>query len=1381
MGARQYHYWPMCIRGILILAILTTTLYSQIKYPRFEHFSVDEGVPATYAVPRVQDDLGFLWIASNGLTRYDGYTFKTFTHDPQNPHSISSNDITNSTRSIVYSMWGGEELLWISASNALNRFDLRTETFSRYVLDPDLTIDEPRYWFSEAYEDRRGYLWLRVSNEAFYRFDKDAETFIKYIEGDDVRFFYEDAGDTIWVCTYKRKVFYYDVAADSFVTGDNANQAICQICEAGLRGYKVDPQGALWGRGGTGILRFDAGSDTGIYYEHNPDDPASLPSNKVNGIFEDESGILWMSLYNNGLAVFNRPEGTFQHFPYESNREEWISSNTLSPGVLDRSGVRWMGGENGLNKWDPQRNQFRVYKHQRDDEHSLNSNIIQELHMDPSGILWIGTDKGLNRFDTESGRFKRYPLKAEALFGGNRNSLRSIMQDATGILWLSTGIYIDRFDPTGDRIFSTVVYPKDRARSADASILDLLTDSKGLIWMGARWQLHHLDPNSGEVLETYLPSGTTVRIIREAANGLLWIGTWRSGLILLDPNDGSWLPIEYSPEGESDLASQNIEDILLGTNGIIWVATNAGLHELKPSSLYPGQYICKRYAEKDGLRHPSIYGLIEGDSTSIWMAAVGGLAKLDLLSRTFKWYDKTDGLASNSLTGAMARSADGSLYIGSTEGLTVFHPDSLKDNPHIPNIVLTDFQIFHKPVPIKSNPESQVDGEYTIPMSISYLDSIELSYRENVFSLEFSAMDFRNPMKNQYAYMLEGFNDDWTYTDANGRYVTYTNIDPGDYTFKVKGSNNDGLWNEKGRSLFIRITPPWWQTRLAYAGYILLGLSMLSGLWWFQLSRIRLRHQVELEHVAAERYQELDELKSRFFTNISHEFRTPLTLILGPIGKMLSKLKDSEWDQDLNIMQRHARRLLELVSQLLDLSKLEAGRLKLQAAERNLIPLLKGLVLSFASLAERRQITLSFNSDHEEVRVFVEKDAMSKIMNNLLSNAFKFTGDRGEIQVRVLVNESSDLSPAGEIVIDVSDTGVGIPADRIDHIFDRFFQVDSSETREREGTGIGLALTQELVELHHGSIEVDSTEGSGTTFTIRLPLGSTHLDESEIVDYSDTEDEDLRPPEVDFGDSDDIQPPSEGAAKPLILLVEDNTDVRSFTRSYLDEDFRCIEAVDGEDGLQKTLEKIPDLIVSDIMMPKMDGVELCKRIKTDERSSHIPVILLTAKADIGSKLEGLETGADDYLTKPFEGAELQVRIRNLIAQRKLLRDHFQKELSIVPADMDLSSMDAQFLEKVIKLVNENLTEPDFNVEWLSKKIFMSRQNLNRKLKALTGHNTTNFIRSMRLKRAAVLLQNKEATITEIAFQVGYSSSSHFTKAFQEEFGQTPTAFQTLEH
>ncbi|MFQ5865284.1 MAG: ATP-binding protein [bacterium] len=555
-----------------------------------------------------------------------------------------------------------------------------------------------------------------------------------------------------------------------------------------------------------------------------------------------------------------------------------------------------------------------------------------------------------------------------------------------------------------------------------------------------------------------------------------------------------------------------------------------------------------------------------------------------------------------------------------------------------------------------------------------------------------------------------------------------------------------------------------------------------------KLEQARLKQELELEQVHAEKLQEIDRMKSRFFANISHEFRTPLTLILGPLEKLLSEKFQQPVKKQFRVMLRNGRRLLRLINQLLDLSKLEAGSMGLKARPENIIPLLKGIVLSFSSLAERKKINLKFEVAEDEIIVYVERDKLEKIVSNLLSNAFKFTPKRSEICVAVSTHpEEHPSRPAlnkggqrGVVEITVRDSGTGIPPERLERIFDRFYQADDLYTSEQGGSGIGLALTKELVELHHGEIQVTSELGKGSTFIVRLPLGKEHLKPEEIVEPASIiahPESSIQHPEstIEYPES-SIRKATSSLERPVILIVEDNADVRTYIRDYLGKDYEITEAIDGEQGFKKSVNAIPDLIISDVMMPKLDGYELCRKLKTDERTSHIPVILLTARAGGQSKVEGLETGADDYIIKPFDARELQVRVKNLIEQRRKLRERFAKEITLQPKDIAITSMDAQFLQKAMDVVEQNLSDPEFSTDMFAKQVAMSRMQLHRKLRALTDHSAHGFIRAYRLKRAAQLLQHQAGTVTEICYDVGFSSLSHFSKAFREQFGQSPSAF-----
>jgi signal transduction histidine kinase/DNA-binding response OmpR family regulator len=604
---------------------------------------------------------------------------------------------------------------------------------------------------------------------------------------------------------------------------------------------------------------------------------------------------------------------------------------------------------------------------------------------------------------------------------------------------------------------------------------------------------------------------------------------------------------------------------------------------------------------------------------------------------------------------------------------------------------------------------------------------------------------------------------------------------PGNYVFRVKGSNNEGVWNEAGTSISIIIAPPWWKTTWAYILYAAALLSILYLAWKMQVKRIRMAHEYEMSRFEAEKLHEVDEMKSRFFANISHEFRTPLTLILGPAKQIIAETEEGKIREELNVIYRNANKLLGLVNQLLDVSKLESGTMKLRTVPQNIVPLVKALALSFTSYAERKRITLTFNSTEDEIRAYIDKDKIEKIITNILSNAFKFTPEGGRIDVAV--TREKDL-----VNVSISDTGTGIPAQKLPKIFDRFYQVDGSHTKEQEGTGIGLSLTKELVELHKGTIEVESTEGKGTTFTIRIPLGREHLKPEEVCEPEEGEvKSDLAvgrvsfvPEEMMYHEETKAEKPDIGSFtetdKPSLLIVEDNADVRNYIRDNVKKDYRILEAVDGEDGWKKSIEHMPDVIVSDVMMPKMDGFALCEKLKTDERTSHIPVILLTAKASSQDKIEGFATGADDYIMKPFEPEEVNARIRNLIEQRKRIHEHFRKHGLFEIEEKKITPVDRKFLQRAVAVITEHMSDPGFGVETLAAAMAVSTSVLLKKIEALIGEPPIELIKRTRLNRAAQLIESKFGNISEIALEVGFSNPSYFAECFKKQFGLTPSQY-----
>ncbi len=910
------------------------------------------------------------------------------------------------------------------------------------------------------------------------------------------------------------------------------------------------------------------------------------------------------------------------------------------------------------------------------------------------------------------------------------------------------------------------------------------------------------------------PDATAFSAIHQDSNGIFWLGT-KEGLWRLDPATGTLKNYRNDSKNPSSLSHNTVLSICADPaqpDRRLWVGTQGGGLNLFDCATEA----FTSFTEKDGLPNNVIYAILSDGAGHLWLSTNQGLSRLDPRTRTFKNYYVNDGLQDNEFNAcAYFKSSSGALFFGGINGFNAFYPEDIQDNPHAPPVVLTGFQIFNKPASFRA-PDSP------LKMPISETKELTLRYDQKVFSFEFAALDYTDPAKNQYAYKMENFDADWQPVSKR-RNATYTNLDPGKYVFRVKASNNDGVWSEEGLALAITITPPLWRTWWALGFYLIAGAGGLIGFVQRREHALKARTN-ELEAAVAERtalvrtqnerlaaqahkLQEADQLKSSFFANLSHEFRTPLTLILGPVEQELEKAPGEVSRRNLRLIKGNARRLLRLINQLLDLSRLEGGKMPLQAAPQDLVGLLKGITMSFASLAERKQIALKFVAREAEVIAYLDQDKVEKIFYNLLSNAFKFTPEGGSVEVAMASSEAPGAvsdervaqddthalpkkPPGNYVEITVRDTGIGIPADRLPFIFDRFYQVDSSSTREYEGTGIGLALVKELVELHRGQIGVMSSSGQGAAFTVRLPLGKEHLQPQEIMANVVTakrvsnENEDAL--ETHAFSADEDEPSEELAAKPptvpqsseeaIVLVVEDHADFRNFIRNHLEPAYKVIEAAQGEDGWEAAVTNIPDLIISDVMMPKMSGYDLCARLKRDERTSHIPVILLTAKAGAADKIAGLQTGADDYLPKPFDAMELQVRIKNLIESRRALRERFKQTVLLKPSELNVHSADEVFLKKVLAVVEKHLDKEDLTVDQVADGVGMSRAQLNRKLRAITNQSVMEFVQSIRLQRAADLLRKKVGTIAEIAFMVGFGDPSYFTKSFRKQFGKTPSEF-----
>jgi signal transduction histidine kinase/ligand-binding sensor domain-containing protein/DNA-binding response OmpR family regulator len=1350
---------------------------------RFKRLDINQGLSNNYVTCFLKDSKGFMWFGTNaGLNRYDGYSVTVFAHD-----ILDSTSLINSSISKLCE--GPDGTIWITTPQGINLYDPARENFSR---DPGNMLRKfsiPNGAIDDILRDKNGnYLFLHATEGLFYyRASGDKKTLAivhaakdpATICSNEISAIAEDHHGNLWIIhkngvletvsgetfqvtyrnTYLRDqhnakvlpydlmvdadgdpwlyvrqntlgVFHFNTARQDFTHYQNDSGKI-RLNTNIIRGIAQDNNGLIWiGTDHGGINLLDKKNESIRYLLHDPDDNNSLSQNTVNAVYRDDQGILWAGTYKDGISYYHPDIFRFALYTNSRSDGKSLPFNDINRFVEDDQGNLWLAANGGgLICFDRRKNTFRQFLHQPGNPNSIANNIIVSLYLDRDKKLWIGTYYGgLSCFDGK--RFTTYRHDPADPGSIADDSIWEIYEDSKRNLWIGTlDGGLDRFDRKTKTFYH---YPGDGTRLHSRYVSEVKEDRQGNIWIGTAYGLEMLDPATGQIRH-YLNdlqdptsiSNDVIHVIHQDSRGLLWIGT-ASGLNVVDN------------------------------------ATNS----------------FRVFRKNDGLPHNTILSIVEDDAGNLWMSTPNGLTRATVtgtssairdLSLQFRNYDESDGLQSREFNeNAAYKTRHGELIFGGAKGFNIFHPERITINQHPPSIVLNDFQIFNRRIEIGE----KRNGDVILSSAITNVPDITLQHSDNVIAIGFAALHYLHPEKNQYRYILEGFNKEWVTTDGQSRKAVYTNLDPGTYTFKVKASNNDGVWNEEGAALRITILPPFWKTRVAFVLYILLTFLTLLLARKLLLLRERTRFRLQQERQEAQRMHELDMMKIRFFTNVSHEFRTPITLILTPLEKLIKTSDNPTHQNQFQLIQRNARRLLNLVNQLLDFRKLETQGLKYNPSEGDIVQFINEVTYSFSDLSEKKDIKLSFHSSLSKFETMFDQDKLEKILFNLLSNAFKFTPEHGSVAVAV------DLTPAGEgvderkrIKITVSDTGIGIPSEKHEKIFERFFQNDLPASLVNQGSGIGLAITREFVRIQGGTITVSSEPEKGSSFTILLPA-------QEIRSAARAISEDIKASELVLQEvSDDhAEQQKTTTKKPILLLIEDNEDFRFYLKDNLKELYTILEAQNGLDGWQQAIKNIPDLIVSDIMMPEINGIELCRRLKLDNRTSHIPVILLTARTSEEQKLEGYETGAHDYVAKPFSFELLQSRIRNILRQQDAARKAFQQRLAVKGSDIEVMSLDEKLIQKAIALVEKNIDDPEFSVETFSHELGMSRIHLYRKLHTLTGKAPIEFIRTIRLQHAAQLLEKSQLTVSEIAYQVGFNNPKYFTRYFKEEFNMLPSVY-----
>ena len=1415
--------------------------------PEFLGYDISDGLSSNVAYAILEDSRGFIWIGTqDGLNRFDGYDFAVYGVGAEGGNFISHSGINALLEDQDGYLWIGTE------GGGLNCYDPETEMFWYFFHNPDDPGSLSSNSITSLIQDTDGTVWVGTSNglnqmQKEY-INRNKDKYIKPISCEFRRFYSQntepsslsssriscmfiDSYKHLWVGTENGLNIFQAEAGNqeggNFIRYTTDPKSALILSHNNINAVYEDKYGSLWVGTNKGVTRLTAKGNNGIPTKSRqimlvPGQQSSVGLNQVYDIIDDQAGNLWLSTIGGGLNVIHKDqlsedsEINFINYYHNDLDPTSISTNTINSLILARSGDIWFTSNNlGIGSINAREQIFRTLRHNPNEANSLSNNVVKSIIEDMSGNFWIGTwGGGLVKYTAEINKFKTYvPRPTDPDWLGS-DIIQVIVQEKDGIMWIGTqGMGLYRFNPETE-VFKNI----RRSDQNDTSIISndiwsLFPGRDGnILWIGTYEGLDKYDVGTGK-FKHYINdpeddqsiSFNEIRSLYEDNAGNLWIGTGGGGLDRLEIDKDVFHHHRDNSSDSTSLSNNSIYSIFEDKSGNLWIGTlGGGICKVEATEKYADKPAFQNYGKKEGLANDVVKGIMEDEKENLWISTTNGLSKFNPRTKTFVNYSESDGLQGNVFNmGACFKSRSGQLLFGGVNGLTIFHPSDILEDTIAPRVFITDFKISNRSVAVGEKSRNRI----VLDHSISMTQEIELPHHAKVISFDYSAVTFTAQEKIKYAYRLYGLDEIWSETNFKGRSITYSNLKPGEYVFEVKASNTYGVFGDNATSVSMTIHPAFYRTKAALTMYVLLILASLAYSRQITRKRMRLKFEVEQERLEYKRRKELDEMKLQFFTNISHEFRTPLTLLFGPLQKLQENVAESERKKQYGIMEKNVNRMLRLVNQIIDFRKMDQGALEFKAAEGDVVKTIKDVCSLFEEMASAKKIRYDRIFYEKEIHTWYDPDKIEKILANILSNAFKYTTTEGKILVEVDICYPEDNGDLCKIFVDdkktalaeqyfyvsVTDTGMGIREKDLGLIFKRFYKVEDKDRMEYGGTGmgIGLSLVEKLVEMHHGEIHVKSEINQGSSFTVFIPMGWEYLGPDELSDtgkvIKDKKGQVLRETilfeEDQFERSGSQKSPEKvsihGDRKklPLLLLVEDDIDLLEYLQDNLLDQYRIHTATDGVQALKSVIVNHPVLVISDIMMPEMDGIELTNKIKTDIRISHIPVILLTAKTTLEHRLEGLDIGADAYLTKPFHLKNLYAQIENLLKSRKLLREKFIKDDQIKLGEISLKSIDQKYLEKAITTVEKFIEDPVFTVEKFAQEMFNSRVQLYRKLKGLTGLSPNEFVRNIRIKRAAEILIKEGITVGEVMYRVGFSNRSYFNRCFRQVYDTSPVDYQ----
>lgn len=1323
------------MKRLLPALFLLISFHVQARSYTFRSYQMEDGLSQNCVWSVMQDRRGFVWLGTkDGLNRFDGDTFKIYRRQQGDTTSLGNNFV----RALLEDSQGR---FLVGTEQGFYLFDPRTEHFSRICLDKnegevDVTINA-------ILEDHSGGIWLATHGQGIYRLDSQLQV--------------------------ERHYHREPHRENSLPTGY-------------IWALAQDGNGQIWiGTVGEGLALFDPDNEEFIRIRHDPHD--GINDNTVNSIYCDRDNNVWVGTSSGGLNCYNPRTGKTRHhlnregnevlniraiqpfsdhelimgsdnglvlFEPETGRYTLVNNDTHSNNLTDQSvfciardreGSFWIGTYfGGVNYYSPALNRFS-YHFPLPHRNSLKGNIVSDFCETENGQIWIGTnDGGISLFDPETSRFDGFSDRSQLNL--KYHNIQTLMLDRDK-LWI--GLYskgIDVLDVNTHRVVNHSHDASDPGSLNDNSVFTICKTSRGGILAGTAIGVNRYDPAERRFFPIDRLNNVHVKDMLEDHHGGVWFATNGQGVYYLS-EEGEWRIFTNDPRDTATLSCNNVNCLYQDAKRRLWIGTEGGGLCL----YHPGDNTFRVIDERHGLPNGVIYAIADDADGNLWTSTNRGLVRLDPESMTVKTFGFVEDLQKIRYNyGCALRTSDNKLCFGGTNGFIIFNPREIADNRTVPPVVLTGFQIFNR---------EMIPGAPSSPLteSIGTTRKIVLRYNQSSFSFDFKALSFISPGQNQYAYILEGFDKEWTHV-GNVHKAYYMNIPAGEYVFRVRGANNDGIWNDEGISVTIRIKPPFWFSRFMIAVYV---FTVIASLWWIikrHNRRIEVRNRENLERFKVRKEKETYESKIRFFTNIAHEIRTPLSLITAPLENIiLSGDGTPQTKANLEVVERNTNRLLELVNQLLDFRKIEDNMFKLDFRNHDAAEIVRRAYEQYHSSARLRDIEMTLECGQQRIECRLDAEALYKIVSNLLSNAIKYARHRVDITID---RKGEDL------LVAVHDDGPGVDSLHKEKIFEPFFQVDNETNKTEAGSGLGLALSQSLASRHGGEISVVSEPAEGSTFVLRIPITICH----EVI-----------PPKADDAGKPVIGAPFKAVETGTrILIVEDNKELREFMVNNLGERYDISEAGDGISALRIVEQESVDIIISDILMPEMDGLELCHALKSDPAYSHIPLILLSAKTETSVKIQGLESGADVYMEKPFSMAQLKAQIRSIQENRNRIRECFiNSPLQYLRQGTERDAT-TEFLEKLNNVILQHLASKEFSIDSLSEEFSMSRSNFHKKIKSLTGMTPNDYIKLIRLNKAAQLLSSGSYKINEVCYMVGFNTPSYFSKCFFEQFGKRPKDF-----